>query len=85
MPLINCEISLQLIRSKKCFLVAGTAGNQKPKFEITDAKLYVPVINLSTQYNTKLLKKLESDFERSINWNKYLSKKKNQSRNRFFN
>ena len=28
MPLINCEISLQLICSKKCFLVPGTATNQ---------------------------------------------------------
>ena len=38
MPLSNCEISLQLIWSKKCFPVAGTATNQEPKFKITDAK-----------------------------------------------
>ena len=30
MPLINCEISLILIWSKNCFLVAGTSGSQEP-------------------------------------------------------
>ena len=46
MPLINCEISLQLIRSTKCCLVAGTATNQEPKLKITDAKHYVPIVTL---------------------------------------
>ena len=66
-PLINCEVSLQLISSKKCFLVAGTAANQEPKFKVTDAKLFVPVVTLSTQDNMKLLKQLESGFKRTIN------------------
>ena len=44
MPLIDCEISLHLKRSKKCFLVAGTAAKQVPEINITDTKLYVPVI-----------------------------------------
>ena len=30
MPLINCEISLQLKWYKDCILVAGPAGNQNP-------------------------------------------------------
>ena len=29
LPIINCEISLQLIWSEKCFLVVGTAANQE--------------------------------------------------------
>ena len=73
MPLINCEISFQLIWSKKCFLVAGTAANQEPKSKVTDAKLYVPVVTLLTQLtqdNIKLLKQLESGFKRTINWKK---------------
>ena len=41
---------------------------------ITDAKLYVPVVTLSSQHNVKLLKQLESGFERKINWIKYQSK-----------
>ena len=58
MPLINCKISLQLKWSKNCILVAGTAANQKPYFEIIDTKIYVPVVTLSTQGNVKLLKQL---------------------------
>ena len=71
MSLINCEINLQLKWSKHCIVVAGTAANQNPKFNITDTKLYVPVVTLSTQDNVKLLKQLESGFKRTINWNKY--------------
>ena len=44
MPLINCEISLQLKWSKDCILVTGTAANQNPKFQINDTKIYVPVV-----------------------------------------
>ena len=32
MPLINCEISLQLRWSKDCILVGGTEPNQNPRF-----------------------------------------------------
>ena len=67
MPLINCEIILILTWSKNCFLVAGTIANQEPTFTITDTKLYVPVVTLSTQDNVKLLKQLKSDFKRTIN------------------
>ena len=44
MPLINYDISLQLIWSKNCFLVAGTAANQVTDFNITDTKLYVSIV-----------------------------------------
>ena len=74
MPLINCEISLQLKSSKKCIIVAGTVNNQNPSFQITGTKLYIPLVTLSTQENIKLLKQLESGFTRTINWNKYLAK-----------
>ena len=50
---INCDINLQLKWSDKRILVAGTAANQVPEFKITDTKLYVPVITLSTQDNVK--------------------------------
>ena len=48
-PLINCEISLQLKWSKNCILVASTAANENPEFKITDTKFYVFVVTLSTQ------------------------------------
>ena len=80
---MNCKISLQLKWSSDCFLVAGTAANQEPKFKITDTKLYVSVVTLSTQDNVKLLKQLEPGFKRTINWNKYLSKTTNQAQSRY--
>ena len=83
MPLINCEISLQLKWSRKCIIVAVNANNQNPTFQINDTKLYVPVVTLSTQENIKLLKQLESDFKRTINWNKYLAKTANQAQKRY--
>ena len=55
-PLINCEVSLELKWTKNYILVAGNAANQNPEFQITDTKLYVPVVTLSIQYNIKLLK-----------------------------
>ena len=54
-----------------------------PKFLITDTKLSVPVITLSTQDNAKLLKKLKSDFKRTINWNKYQSKMSTERQNNY--
>ena len=85
MPFINCEISLQLKRSRKCTILAATVASQNPSFQINDTKLYVPVVTLSTQENTKLLKQLESGFKRTINPNKYLVKTTNQVQYRYLN
>ena len=74
MPLINCEVNLILTWSSACVLAAVDDANQAATFEITDTKLYVPVVTLSTQENTKFLQQLKSGFKRVINWNKYLSK-----------
>ena len=72
--LINCEVNLILTWSSICVLVATNIPNQNATFAITDTKLYVPVVTLSTQENTKFLQQLKSSFKRIINWNKYLSK-----------
>ena len=74
MPLINCEVNLILTWSSTCVLVATNIPNQNATFAITDTKLYVPVVTLSTQENTKFLQQLKSGFKRVISWNKYLSK-----------
>ena len=74
MPLINCEVNLILTWSSNCVLIASGIQNQNATFAITDTKLYVSVVTLSTQENTKFLQQLKSDFKRVINWNKYLSK-----------
>ena len=74
MPLINCEVNLLLTWSANCVIIYTNVANQNPTFEITETKLYVPVVTLSTQDNAKLLPQLKSGFKRTINWNKYLSK-----------
>ena len=60
--------------SSTCVIVSTNVVNQVATFEITDTKLYVPVVTLSTQENAKLLQQLKSGFKRVINCNKYLSK-----------
>ena len=74
MPLTNCEVNLILTWSSTCVLIATGIQNQAATFAITDTKLYVPVVTLSTQENTKFFQQLKSGFKRVINWNKYLSK-----------
>ena len=86
MPLINCEINLILTWSKICVLTDIIAQAADPNanpaipeintptiatFKIRDAKLYVPVVTLSTQDDNKFLEQLKSGFERTIKWNKY--------------
>ena len=68
MLLISCEINLILTWSEKCVL---SNDKKATTFTITDAKLYVPVLTLSTQDNAKLLEQLKSGFKKTINWNKY--------------
>ena len=68
MSLINCEVNLILTWSKDCAITNSTGAE---KFAITDTKLYVPVVTLSTQGNIKLLQQLKSSFKRTINWHKY--------------
>ena len=74
MSLINCEVNLILTWSSTCVIASVIVANQAATFAITDTKLYVSVVTLSTQENTKFLQQLKSGFKRVINWNKYLSK-----------
>ena len=68
MPLINCKMDFSLKWYEKCILSnAGTAAT----FTITDAKLYVPIVTLKIEDNTKLTKSLNEGFKRSVYWNKY--------------
>ena len=57
--------------SSTCVITNSTGAG---RFTITNARLYVPVVTLSTQENSKLLEQLKSGFKRVVNWNKYLSK-----------
>ena len=55
MPLINCEIELILGLSENCVIIYTDVANQNPTFTTTETSLYVPVVTLSTQDNSKLL------------------------------
>ena len=81
MPLINSEVFLSLTCSENCVLtskatrdevsgdnpVAGINKSINATFKITDIKLYVPVVTLSTENDNKLLEQLKTGFQRTIN------------------
>ena len=80
--LINCEVEIILTWSKNCVLAdmtvdadANLAMVAPPglKFQITDTKLYVPVVTLLKENNIKLLEKIKSGFKKTIKWSKYRS------------
>ena len=48
---VNCEVNLILTWSSACVITNSTGIGT---FRITDTKLYVPVVTLSTQDNSKL-------------------------------
>ena len=82
MPLLDCEVSL-LLTWTSTYVVTNSTGEWK--FTITDTKIYIPVVTLSTQDNAKLLQQLKSDFRRTIDGNKYQSDPKIYAQNRYLN
>ena len=82
MLLINCQVNLILTWSPTCVISSATGER---KFQISETKLYVPVVILSTQDNAKLLQQLKSGFKRTINWNKHESNIKTFAQNRYLN
>ena len=70
MPIINCKIHLELNWSKDC--VMSTIADAT--FEITNTKLQVPIVTLSSKDNVKLVKLLEEGFKRPVYWNEYQTK-----------
>ena len=96
MTLINCELSLTLTWSENCVItslekritIINTRRHTSPTnatFKITDTKLYVPVVTLSTKDDNNFLEQLKSGFKRTIKWNKYRSEMTNQTQNNNFN
>ena len=64
MPLINCKSHLALNWTKDCVMstIADIA------FKITNTKLYVSIVTLSSKESVKLL---EEGFKRPVYWNDY--------------
>ena len=63
MPLINCKVELSLTWNPNCVL-SNLVGAST--FTITDAKLYVPIVTLSTEDDAKLSKVLIETFRRKV-------------------
>ena len=75
-PLINCEVYLELKWNKTCVITSqqigvnldggNTAAPTGALLTINDCKLYIPVITLSKDDEIKLLTNLKSGFTREI-------------------
>ena len=87
-PLTNCEVELILTWFKNCVLINKSTRDvdynanlvackidnlENEIFQITDTKLYAPVVTLSKENDIKLLEQLKLEFKRTITWNKYRS------------
>ena len=70
-PFINC--------------ISKINGVKIDNIKITDTKLYVPVVTLSKENDTKLLEKLKTGFKRTKKWNKYRSQMTAQPQNNNLN
>ena len=67
MPLSNCKVELSLKWYERCLLTVANIAT----FKISDAKLYVPIVTLSVEDNSKLSKLLNEGFKRPIYWSEY--------------
>ena len=99
--LVDCEVSLTLSWSETCVitslkkrLVAAAQGGNpavyddsptNATFEITDCKLYVPVVISSAENDNRLSEQLKTGFKRTIKWNNNRSKISNQTKNNNLN
>ena len=86
----NCVLTSRAYREE----VATQGGNPTvdginnptgAAFQITDCKLYVPLVTLSAENDNKLLEQLKTGFKRTIKWNKYRSEMSNQTKSNNLN
>ena len=97
-PLISCEISLELKWNKNCVITSlkqrAIDENDPPNrdgaptgatLDINDCKLYIPVVTLFTDDEIKLLTNLKSGFTREVIWNKYKSQMSTEAINNNLN
>ena len=66
MPLINCKVEISLKWIENCMLTTANTAT----FKTTDAKLYIPIVTLSSDDNVKLSKLLSEGLkDQSIEMN----------------
>ena len=86
----NCELTNKATRDTVPAqggnpAVAAVNNPTNVTFKITDTKLYVPVVTLSTKDDNNFLEQLKSGFKRTIKWNKYRSEMTNQTKTNYLN
>ena len=59
MPLINCKRYLELNQIEDCIL---SSAENTAKFAVTDIKLHVPIVTLSTKDSANSAKQLNNRF-----------------------
>ena len=75
MPLIDCKIRLNLTWKKECVFSSQRGDGL---FIINDTKLYVPAVTLSKEDNKDFTEQQNKGFQRSIYWDEYKTKEKNE-------
>ena len=95
MPLVNCEASLTLTWPENCVITkldktlraaqgnnpaADKINQESATFKITNIKLYVLVVILSTENDKYLLEQLKTRFKGLFKWNNYRSEMTNQAK-----
>ena len=95
MPLISCEVSLELKWNKNCVITSiqreinldggNTEASTGANLAINYCKLYIPIVTLSKNDEIKLLTNLKSGFKREIIWNKYRSQMSTEANNNNLN
>ena len=95
MPLISCEVSLELKWNKNCVITSleRRQAGARPRdnaptgatLDVTDCKLYIPVVTLSKDDEVKSLTNLKSGFKREIIGNKFRSQMSTEAINNNLN
>ena len=82
----NCALKEKATRTRKAAEAGPPALNEVPavntptglKFNVTDCKLYVPVVTLQRECENKLYEELKTGITIDFTWNKYRSQMINQ-------
>ena len=73
LPLLNCEVELDLKWSEICLLMEDDGNITEATFQITSSKRYVPVVTFYINDCMKMLENIKQGFQMKKSWNKYRS------------
>ena len=68
-----------------CVIVSAAVANEAATFAVTDTKLYVPVVTLSTEDNSKLLRQLKQVLKEQLTGININQKQNYQKKKQYLN